>query len=249
MICNECMIKRQKSAPQTTLPELPQCTSKYHDYTPDLWCWDKVTCPDDVTLSKNSLEAYFFTDPVMQSTGTAAVRGDRGFSDGQHYWEVKFLEPLRGTSVMVGVGTRKAAVMAKMWSFVDLLGQDDESWGLSYKGKVHHAGSSRKYCDAFFEAGTLLGVLLDVNRGSLTFFKDGESLGEAFTGLDVVEGPLYPMVSSTAADIEVELGVRTRRHLSLQERCFAKIKSCVSSEDSVGSLPLPGVLKRHILES
>ena len=52
-----------------------------------------------------------------------AVRGSRGFSDGQHFWEVKFLEPLRGSSVMVGVGTLKAAVRSKMWSFLDMLGE------------------------------------------------------------------------------------------------------------------------------
>ena len=43
----------------------------------------------------------------------------------------------------------------------------------------------------------MLGILLDVDRGTLTFFKDGKDLGVAFTGLDGVDGPLYPMVSST----------------------------------------------------
>ena len=36
------------------------------------------------------------------------VRGSQGFTDGEHYWEVKFTEPPSGTSVMVGICTNKA---------------------------------------------------------------------------------------------------------------------------------------------
>ncbi len=38
------------------------------------------------------------------------VRGTQGFTDGEHYWEVKFTEPPCGTSMMVGICTDKAAL-------------------------------------------------------------------------------------------------------------------------------------------
>lgn len=53
---------------------------------------------------------------------SVGVRGTEGFSDGEHYWEVTFLEPPTGTSVMVGVGTKKAALHLDNYQYVDLLG-------------------------------------------------------------------------------------------------------------------------------
>ena len=50
------------------------------------------------------------------------VRGSKGFLDGEHYWEVTFLEPATGSSVMVGVGTKKAALHLDDYQYVDLIG-------------------------------------------------------------------------------------------------------------------------------
>ena len=52
--------------------------------------------------------------------------------------------------------------------------------------------------------------------GTLTYFQDGVSLGVAFTGLDKITEPLYPMICSTAAKTEMSLGVMRREFVSLQ---------------------------------
>ena len=63
---------------------------------------------------------------------------------------------------------------------------DGESWGLSYKGSLWHNGKSREYTEAFYDKSTVIGVLLDLNSGTLSFYRNGISLGVAFSGLDKV---------------------------------------------------------------
>ncbi|XP_059165709.1 SPRY domain-containing SOCS box protein 3-like isoform X2 [Physella acuta] len=216
------------------------------EYFNESWVWDSNSKPPEVQLSSNMEAAYFYIDPVIQSTGTVGVRGTKGFSDGEHYWEIVFLEPPRGTSVMVGVGTCRALLRSNLYQYINLIGQDEESWGLSYKGCIWHNGISKRYCDPFFDSSTVIGVLLDMYKGTLTFYKNGISLGEAFTGLNAVQKPLYPLISSTATETELELGVRTCRYLTLQEKCFSKIRSSLVNMDSVDKLPIPKLMKNHI---
>ena len=63
---------------------------------------------------------------------------------------------------------------------------------------------------------TTIGIYFDGHNGTLTYYKDGVSLGPAFDGLQEVEEPLYPVVCSTAAKTEMALGVMKREFLSLQ---------------------------------
>lgn len=55
------------------------------------------------------------------------MRGTKGLTEGEHYWEVTFLEPPNGTSVMVGVGTEKAQLHVGDYNFVNLIGKSESS--------------------------------------------------------------------------------------------------------------------------
>lgn len=44
--------------------------------------------------------------------------------------------------------------------------------------------------------GSIIGVLLDMDRGYLTFFKDGNEMGVAFSSTELRCGDFYPMVLS-----------------------------------------------------
>lgn len=46
-----------------------------------------------------------------------------GFCNGEHYWEIEFVEPPYGTSVMVGLGTKQALLHSGKIQFVNLLGE------------------------------------------------------------------------------------------------------------------------------
>lgn len=65
---------------------------------------------------------------------------------------------------------------------------------------------------------TRIGCFYDGFKGTLTFFKDGVSLGVAFTGLDQVKESLYPTVSSTAAKTQFQLIFAEQEFHNLQER-------------------------------
>jgi len=202
-----------------------------------------------VILSSNGKAAYFFVDPIEESKGSAGVRGTKCFHDGEHFWEVTLLEPASGTSLMVGIGTRKAILHLSDYKYMDLIGMDENSWGLTYKGNLWHAASCQKsYCEPFYEAGTVIGVHLNLYTGTLAFYRNGKNLGVAFTGLNQVTEPLYPMISSTAAITEMQLGVTSCRYLTLQEKCFITVTKALKRKADVDSLPLPVSVKRHLCD-
>ncbi|KXJ20468.1 SPRY domain-containing SOCS box protein 3 isoform X1 [Exaiptasia diaphana] len=203
------------------------------------WTWDKNNRSPDVYLCLDNRLACFHTDPVTMSTGTAAVRGNKAFTHGKHYWEVK-LSDIYGTSVMVGVGTKNAALHTGNYEYVNLIGRDKQSWGLSHKGEIWHNGIKTKFCDPFFDA-TVIGILLDMDFGTLSFFKNKQLLGVAFTGVGIDYPELYPIVSSTAAESEVEIGDCSCKYTSLQDQCCKTILKYVP-KDKVNMLPLPPVI-------
>ena len=122
--------------------------------------------------------------------------------------------------MMFGVGTHSARLHVD--AFVNMLGEDSRSWGLSHKGFLWHAGKQRQYTNPFREnTATTIGIYFDGLKGTLTYYKDGVSLGTAFEGLtqsELGDEPLYPIVCSTAAKTEMALGVMKREFLSLQGR-------------------------------
>ncbi|XP_068717672.1 SPRY domain-containing SOCS box protein 3-like [Montipora capricornis] len=204
----------------------------YHEQ----WAWNNEDKSPSVYLCLNNKVACFYIDPVIESTGTAAVRGTKAFTHGQHYWEVK-LSSVFGTSIMIGVGTKDALLQTNDFEFVDLIGRDNQSWGLSYKGKIWHNGQVKQYCEPFYDS-TVIGVLLDMDAGTLSYFMSGKPLGIAFTGLCEKAKELYPIISSTSTLSEIELCDSTCRYVSLQDQCRMTIAKLVN-KDKIDFLPLP----------
>ncbi len=87
---------------------------------------------------------------------------------------------------------------------------------------------------------TTIGLYFDGPNGTLTYYKDGASLGVAFTGLDkATKEPLYPVVCSTAAKTEMALGVMKRDFTCLQDRCRSVVLAHLQEEEHIDTLPLP----------
>lgn len=214
----------------------PASFHSWSDTYHEPWVWSSEDKSPSVYLCLNNKVACFYIDPVIESTGTAGVRGTKAFTHGQHYWEVK-LSSVFGTSIMIGVGTKEAVLQTNDYEFVDLIGRDDQSWGLSYKGKVWHNGQARRYCEPFYDS-TVIGVLLDMDAGILSYFMNGRPLGVAFTGLCDKACELYPIISSTSTLSEIELCDSTCRYVSLQDQCRMTISKLVK-KDKIDFLPLP----------
>lgn len=124
------------------------------------WEWDNHFKSSGAVLSCGNRKVSFHLD---FSSGTAATRGTKELSDGQHFWEVMMTSPVYGTDMvgvkcvchkrvstfspyicpfftllkMVGIGTSKVNLEKFKYNFGSLLGHDEASWGLSYTGRSH----------------------------------------------------------------------------------------------------------------
>lgn len=151
-------------------------------------------------------------------------------------------------SMMFGVGTRDVRLYAN--KFVNLLGEDDNSWGLSHKGLVWHGGIGYSFTKRFVEnQSTKIGLLFDGINGTLTYYKDGECLGVAFHGLNKIKKPLYPIVTSTAAKTEMIIAEQRRDFVNLQDRCRAEILKCIQHKDHIKELEIPQIMMRYLEEA
>jgi len=206
------------------MPQMPLTT-----FCKDHWTWNNNDKSDEVKLhgSKDRV-AHFHPN---WSNGTAGVRGTRVLNGGRYYWEIN-VKNIFGTSIMFGIGTKKARLHVED-DFVNMLGEDKHSWGLSHKGRIWHAGRYKSYTEPFRNIPTLIGVYFDGLAGTLTYYKDGVSLGIAFIDLQNVTEQLYPIVCSTAAKTEMSLGLLKQDFQNLQDRCRASILSQLTCEEEI----------------
>lgn len=232
--------QQQQPVQQPPVPVIPLAHA-----CEDSWTWDTKEKSHEVRLSgPRHRIAHFHPN---WSNGTAGVRGTRKLNGGRFYWEINVSQRIFGTSMMFGIGTKSARLHVD--AFVNMLGEDSRSWGLSHKGFLWNAGKQRPYTKPFREnVATTIGIYFDGHNGTLTYYKDGVSLGPAFDGLQEVEEPLYPVVCSTAAKTEMALGVMKREFLSLQDRCRATVLRHLTREEQIDDLELPKCLKRFISE-
>jgi len=206
------------------------------------WIWDTDNKSSDVLVQNNSREVYFHPD---YSCGTAAIRGKRQLNEGEeHYWEIKMSSAVYGTDMMIGVGASTVDLNKYKSQFCSIIGKDTDSWGISYFGTLHHNGKTKEYTRKF-ERGSIIGCHLDLWKGTLSFYKNGEPLGIAFDGL--LGKKLYPLISSTAARTKMKLLCSYNTNFSLQYLCCKQISENMNLYgESVANLPIPKGLKRYL---
>ncbi|CAG9825522.1 unnamed protein product [Phaedon cochleariae] len=158
----------EEDPPADTPPQPPDANPLRHGCD-DAWAWDgRSKSPDARLGGPGSRVAHFHPN---WSSGTAGVRGDRVLNNGRFFWELHLSRRIFGTSMMFGIGTKKARLHAD--SFTNLLGKDNHGWGLSHKGLLWHGGKWTHYTKPFREnVPTTIGLLFDGIAGTVSYYKD-----------------------------------------------------------------------------
>uniref|UniRef100_A0AAG5DSG8 B30.2/SPRY domain-containing protein n=2 Tax=Anopheles atroparvus TaxID=41427 RepID=A0AAG5DSG8_ANOAO len=196
------------------------------------WSWDAESTSETVV---SGTEVIFH--PVY-SQGTSVVRGNEPLMRGRHhYWEIKILSTLSGTDIMFGIGTDKVDLRRHRFAFASVLGLDDQSWGYSYRGLAQHNGQL-KYYGKKFSQGRIIGIYVDMHRGTIEYFLNRRSLGRAYEGIPrEKEVRVYPMVSSTSAKSSIKLINAASFEDSLRFSCMKVISKYPKLLEQVNGIP------------
>ena len=128
-----------------------------------LFVMDPSTAGPGVKLSDDCTTAEFV--PSREFVGRRAmVLGSKGFRKGIHYWEVKVLGMEWG-STYIGVTEYPAGK------------QVGSGWGNGFgfvNFRATHGPDGEHLYGKFYAVGDVVGVLLDMDRGTLSFIKDGK---------------------------------------------------------------------------
>ena len=128
-----------------------------------------ITC-ENMTVTKGSKD------------GQALIYANVGFASGVHYWEFKIDQnEQHGTgSIYIGVSEKPQEQVPghpykfySRWSGCGFI-----SNRVSFKGATSHSPESVRVYGECITSGDLIGVLLDMNRGRISFFLDGLKFGE-----------------------------------------------------------------------
>jgi hypothetical protein len=119
----------------------------------------------------------------LQGGSKGLVFGDVGFSTGVHYWELK-IEQADLQSTFIGVCERIPVSAMSRWSGYGVVNRRISLKSVSRSESIAIYGKH-------FATGDTVGVLLDMERGRLSFFLDGmqygehilEDMGDAFDSL------------------------------------------------------------------
>uniref|UniRef100_A0A803WA10 SPRY domain-containing SOCS box protein 3 n=1 Tax=Ficedula albicollis TaxID=59894 RepID=A0A803WA10_FICAL len=237
-----CNCENQSEAPYCSslhaLHRVRDCRCGEEDEYFD-WVWDDLNKSTATLLTCDNRKVNFHME---YSCGTAAIRGNKELAEGQHFWEIKMTSPVYGTDMMVGIGTSDVNLDKYRHTFCSLLGKDEDSWGLSYTGLLHHKGDKTNFSSRFGQ-GSIIGVHLDTWHGTLTFFKNRKCIGVAATKLQ--NKKFYPMVCSTAAKSSMKVIRSCASRTSLQYLCCFRLRQLLPHYvDTLEVLPLPPGLKQ-----
>ena len=133
-----------------------------------------------VTLSQANLSATFDT-----AGGTRyGTIGTIGVSSGKWYWEYEF--SAGGNSALVGITQKPFAV--QMGTYPGFASGDYGYFGSNGSKYTNDTGSAY---GATFTTGDVIGIALDLDAGTLTFYKNNTSQGTAYSS---ISGTFFPAI-------------------------------------------------------
>jgi hypothetical protein len=132
--------------------------------------WDPNLVPTP-TLYNGNLRMY------GGSTANGIGYSNQSVSSGKHYWE----------HTVTAIGAESSFGIARPGDIGShyYVGGSSTSWGLYVNGNLYHnsAVTTSGYMSGGFSNGDIIGAELDLDNGTLKFYKNGTGYGNAFTGL------------------------------------------------------------------
>ena len=138
--------------------------------------WNPLAIGSVITASNGNLD---FSSSSSASFGS--VLGTIGLSSGKWYWEVT----MNAARSAVGVAKNNVALSTNV-------ANDANAWMYQWAGNKSNNGTETAY-GATYTTNDIVGVAFDADNGTLTFYKNGSSQGQAYSGL--TSGPYFPIGS------------------------------------------------------
>ncbi|XP_028903233.1 tripartite motif-containing protein 67 isoform X2 [Ornithorhynchus anatinus] len=164
--------------------------------------FDPNTAHRDIVLSNDNQTA------TCSSYDDRVVLGTAAFSKGVHYWQLHVDRYDSHPDPAFGVA--RANVAKDM-----MLGKDDRAWAMyvdSNRSWFMHRNSHTSRTEGGVGQGTTVGVLLDLNEHTLTFFINGQQQGP--TAFDHVDGVFMPALSlNRNVQVTLHTGLEVPLHL------------------------------------
>lgn len=151
--------------------------------------FDPLKRGPDILLSDDGLTASYAGDDSWST-----LFGTQSFSSGVTSWEIRIAQ---SSTAYVFVGVASSA--ADLNTF---LGGCPYGWGFIGEQALYHNREKVKIYGESFSAGDIVGVILDLNGGTLSFSRNGKMLGVAF---DKIYGELFPAVAFYNVGQELEI--------------------------------------------
>ena len=141
---------------------------------------DSVTHAEFATWDPNLVPTPNLYNGNLRMYGGSTANGigysNQSVSSGKHYWE----------HTVTAIGSESSFGIARPGDIGShyYVGGSSTSWGLYVNGNIYHNSVNLgAYMSGGFSNGDIIGAELDLDNGTLKFYKNGTGYGNAFTGL------------------------------------------------------------------
>ena len=139
---------------------------------------------------------------VQSSNGARALRATIGVSSGKWFWEFKHL----GGNASHGIAKNSGS----LGTYPGGSDNDGVSWFV--QGNIYRNGSTSTYASNTYAVNDIIGVALDMDNGTLTYYKNGVSQGTAASGLTGTWFPAFGTSNVQVVSFEANFGQMPFKH-------------------------------------